>query len=420
MFLKNLMKKNSELLEVAISWHQSGLIPPNTWLLDLDTIYENAKVISTNAKKENLQTYFMTKQIGRNPFAVKAALHAGIDKTVAVDITCAKQLHRYQIPIGHIGHLSQVPKHLNKVILEMNPDVVTLYSLTSAEALNSAAKEKNVIQNVLIKVADHDGLFLPGQESGIMIHELHAFVTEILEMKHLKIVGVTAFPCITYNNWITEDMSLTTNTKAITRAVKILENDFHLKVSHINMPGNTSSETMKLFKEIGATHVEPGHGITGTTPEHIYNPEAKENPALVYVSEISHLFNNKAYAFGGGLYVCMGGGPLGYPVKALVGSDYQTAKQQKLSWEQLPLDNIDYYGMLTPIDNIKVGDTVLFGFRPQMFITRANIAVVGGLKKGKPKLMGTFDSACNMVDEHHNIISPQVVNQIIDQYLSTL
>lgn len=49
----------------------------------------------------------------------------------------------------------------------------------------------------------------------------------------------------------------------------------------------------------GATQVEPGHGLTGTTPLHAVADLAEE-PAIAYVSEVSHLWNGKAYVFGGG------------------------------------------------------------------------------------------------------------------------
>ena len=52
----------------------------------------------------------------------------------------------------------------------------------------------------------------------------------------------------------------------------------------------------------GATQVEPGHGLTGTTPLHAVD-DLVEDPAVAYVSEVSHLWNGRAYVFGGGLYV---------------------------------------------------------------------------------------------------------------------
>ena len=37
------------------------------------------------------------------------------------------------------------------------------------------------------------------------------------------------------------------------------------------------------------------------------------------------------------------------------------------------------------------GDTAVFGFRVQTFVTRAHTAVIGGLGSGSPALLGVFD-----------------------------
>jgi predicted amino acid racemase len=54
-----------------------------------------------------------------------------------------------------------------------------------------------------------------------------------------------------------------------------------------------------------------------------------------------------------------------------------------------PADNIDYYLPLEkPGDfHIDVGDTAVYAFRTQIFVTRANVALVSGIQGGKPKLI---------------------------------
>ena len=56
-----------------------------------------------------------------------------------------------------------------------------------------------------------------------------------------------------------------------------------------------------MLAEFGATHVEPGSCLTGQTPLHAVSDEP-ELPAMVYVSEISHLDGDTAYSLAGGLY----------------------------------------------------------------------------------------------------------------------
>jgi hypothetical protein len=47
MFLDVTVRRNSSLIEAAIKLHQRGLITPNTYVLDLDRIVENAVISNT-------------------------------------------------------------------------------------------------------------------------------------------------------------------------------------------------------------------------------------------------------------------------------------------------------------------------------------------------------------------------------------
>jgi hypothetical protein len=55
---------------------------------------------------------------------------------------------------------------------------------------------------------------------------------------------------------------------------------------------------------------------------------------------------------------------------------------------------IDYYGMLTPPDgrHIRPGDTVVFGFRIQAFVTRAYVVPISGVRSGQPEALGVWAS----------------------------
>ena len=112
MYLENIIDNNPELLEVMINFHQKGLIPPNTWVIDLDTIAANAKILASTAKKLGLITYLMSKQHNRNPYINKLALACGLNKMVAVDIQGVLAHRRYNVPLGHAGHLNQIPGNL--------------------------------------------------------------------------------------------------------------------------------------------------------------------------------------------------------------------------------------------------------------------------------------------------------------------
>ena len=49
MFLQTIMERNQPLVRLGIKWQQEGLILPDTYLVDLDTIVENARCIQQEA-----------------------------------------------------------------------------------------------------------------------------------------------------------------------------------------------------------------------------------------------------------------------------------------------------------------------------------------------------------------------------------
>jgi len=53
---------------------------------------------------------------------------------------------------------------------------------------------------------------------------------------------------------------------------------------------------------------------------------------------------------------------------------------------------IDYYGQLHPgaEHTIEVGDSVIFGFRAQAFVTRAFMVPIAGIAAGKPEVKGVW------------------------------
>ena len=141
--------------------------------------------------------------------------------------------------------------------------------------------------------------------------------------------------------------------------------------------------TLEALAEAGATQVEPGHGLTGTTPLHV-SDDLPEAPAVVYLTEVSHLSGGEAFCFGGGLYI----DPVfpNYQVKAIVAREPRTDEAALRAVEIPPPDAIDYYGMIDAAGPTKPapGDSVVFGFRPQAFVTRAFVAGVSGLSTEKP------------------------------------
>jgi len=417
MFLNLLKKRNPELIKAAVELHQNRQLPPNTWVIDLDTIAYNSQILAAKAKQYHLSTYVMSKQFARNPIVNLVAIKNGLYKVVAVDIQGAKILHRYGVPVGHVGHLNQVPRCDIEFALNLNPDVITVYSVDIAEALSRAAQKLGKVQNLLLRVVGPKDQFFVGQEGGIPKDQLENAVKKIGEFQHVKIVGVTSFPCIRYNPTRDIPVEVTENFRTILWAADKMK-EMGIEVTQINAPGNTSSDTFPLLSSMGATHVEPGHGLLGTTPNHAFKEGLPEKPSYVYLSEISHFVDESAYVFGGGFWSDI------YDEKqvsrALVGNSSQNIFQNE--FDSIPMKRIiDYHGALkSAAGKVKPGDTVIFGFRTQMQMSRSQIAIIGGISKMSPRVEALFDHAGTMITFDQDVVSTpealQIINHAVDRY----
>ena len=85
-----------------------------------------------------------------------------------------------------------------------------------------------------------------------------------------------------------------------------------------------------------ATHVEPGSALIGETPWHAAN-DGNERPAMVYVTEVTHELDGRAYTLGGGFYA------RSRMRSALVFGDGDPVEAAVI---ELPAAEIDYYGAL--------------------------------------------------------------------------
>ena len=64
------------------------------------------------------------------------------------------------------------------------------------------------------------------------------------------------------------------------------------RASKSTRPAQRRRQILPMLAEAGATQVEPGHGLTGTTPLHAVE-DLPEIPAVVYLSEVSHLIGER-------------------------------------------------------------------------------------------------------------------------------
>jgi len=154
MFLQSLIRRNRRFIEAAVTLHQAGKIPPNSYVLDLDTIQNNASIMVDEASRLDLKIYAMSKQIGRNPEAFKALAAGGIDSYVAVDMACARPVHKAGYRVGHIGHLVQISQSEALEAASMQPDYWTVFSKEKVQEAAVASIEAGNNQRFLARISD--------------------------------------------------------------------------------------------------------------------------------------------------------------------------------------------------------------------------------------------------------------------------
>ncbi|MGY4688738.1 alanine racemase [Salibacterium sp. K-3] len=381
MFLETIQQRNPGLLEAGIFYHQQGKIDPNTYVIDVDAVAENAAIISESARTMNMELFFMTKQIGRNPVLAHTIKDAGIKKAVAVDPWEAKGLAAAGIQIGHAGHLVQIPKNMTESILHLYPSQITVFSYENAAYIsdrNDALKKDT--QPILLRVVSTQDFLYPGQEGGILLENLEAELKRIETLSGVKVIGVTNFPCLQMANAGVEP---TMNFQTLKQAVELLKGKGY-EAPVVNAPSLNTAETLKIIADNGGTQAEPGHALTGTTPLHAAKHQP-ETPAIAYVSEISHTYDQKSYVYGGGFYARSN-------VKtALTGKNFSEMTKMEVTPNEP--GTIDYYGALKG-NQATVGDTALFSFRTQIFVTNAQVALIKNTETS-PELMGIYDAAGN-------------------------
>lgn len=389
MFLKVLERRNPEFVKAVVEFHQKGELKPNTFVIDLDVVTENAKIIKEEADKYGLDIYWMTKQINRNPVILKMLAEIGSPKTIAVDIEGARIIADNGGVVAHLGHLSQVPRCDIPWVLDLNPEIITVYSVQKAQDIGNIARQKGKVQDIMLRVVDDDNFFYPGQTGGIHIKDLLDVIKQLQKIEGINLAGVTNFPCMLYDAKKKQVLPCN-NMRTLFEAVKLIKEKTNVILKQINTPGTTSTEIIETLAKAGATHIEPGHGLTGTTPISVVK-DLPERPGILYVTEVSHLMGDKAYIFGGGLWIDPVFPP--YQLMALVHRDPDAIFTQKVKAKVAPYELIDYYGDLMPEagQDVRINDTVILAYRPQVFVTRSLTAVISGVQEGHPRVVGVFD-----------------------------
>ena len=173
------MERNQPLVRLGIEWQQNGVILPDTYLLDYDTILENARSIKQAGDANGVQNFFMLKQIGRNPLIARALTDMGYVGAVCVDFREALTMVENQIPLGNVGHLVQIPRAALKKILRAKPVIVTVYTLEKAREISAVCTELGLHQKLMLRVLGEGDMLYSGQYGGFELQELDSAVRAI-------------------------------------------------------------------------------------------------------------------------------------------------------------------------------------------------------------------------------------------------
>ncbi|WP_112416021.1 alanine racemase, partial [Streptomyces griseus] len=333
MFLDTVLTRNPELVDAAAALHRRGEIPPDTYVMDLDAVEANAALLAAEAERLGIGLWFVVKQIGRNPELIRAVARH-IPRSAAIDPAEARALHAAGARPGNLGHLVQIPRRALPGMLAWRPENVTVFDLANARAVSDAAREQGFVQDVLIRLEGAEGTVYPGQEGGVPLERLDVFAEAAEALGGIRIAGVTAFPCVLCDPESGRPAATATFDLAL-KARELLAARGHQDL-RLSAPSATSMASLPLLAERGATHGEPGHALTGTTPLHALDPAQPEKPAYVYVSEVAHtLGDGRPALFGGGFYA-----------RSHIRHALLPRTGARLGVQGAPAENIDYYRLL--------------------------------------------------------------------------
>lgn len=77
MFLDALRKQNQPLIDASIGLLRQHKLTPDTWVIDVDMVKQNARRILQTAEEYRVTPYVMSKQFGRNPWLTQQIIDQG-------------------------------------------------------------------------------------------------------------------------------------------------------------------------------------------------------------------------------------------------------------------------------------------------------------------------------------------------------
>jgi predicted amino acid racemase len=397
----SLARRNSDLVRAAAQLHQAGELAPDTYVADLDTIVANATLVRDAAVAAGIEVLYEAKQFGRAPAIVEALRTLGLTRAIAIDIEEVDALDRLGVTIGHAGHLGQIPaRDIERVVTRIRPQFLTVYSLEKARAAAAAAASAGIEQALVLRVNGPDDLLPVALAGGTPERAALDLALTIDALDGARFGGLTTYPGIRFDlaeqRWVQ-----TANLATLGRIGAQIADALGRPIEHLNPAGNCCTRTLPLLAAAGATHCEPGQAFVGGLVANGFVDEP-EIPAIAYLTEVSHRVGETPYVFAAsmvanatigiwhhleydalaGVLSSDGRDPLGVPVR--------------MSPQHFPASDPTgfMYNAVRPLRSADahIGDTVIFGFRTQLYRANgARLAVVGGIREGTPRVVGVYD-----------------------------
>ena len=194
MFLRRLQETAPELIDFTLYAHRKGLLLPDTYVIDMEIIRENARKILSVSQEQGVKLYYMLKQLGRNPVLARMLDELGYEGAVAVDFREALTFARNGTRLGHVGNLGQIPEGALDAVLAARPHIVTVFSLEKAKSLQRAAEKAGIVQPIQLRLSDETGPCYPGQSGGFAPRELPELLPELRKLPNLCLSQLSVRP----------------------------------------------------------------------------------------------------------------------------------------------------------------------------------------------------------------------------------
>ena len=243
MFLEPLLDRNPAFVEAAMALHRDGHVPANSYVLDLDTVEDNARTLRGEADRLGLTVLAMTKQVGRNPAFLDALKAAGIDQCVAVDLAGARAVHRGGARVGHVGHLVQIPTAAADEVAALEPTWWTVFSDDKAREAADAASRQHREQALLARIHAEGDTFYRGHEGGFSAEDVVAVARRLDALDGGRFAGITSFPALLIDH-ARREVVPTPNLATLERARTVLEQAGWDQIE-VNAPGTTSTAVLR-------------------------------------------------------------------------------------------------------------------------------------------------------------------------------